>query len=109
MDPLRTPNRSTGEKLDVECQYINTPVDMSKSTFREAIEKQHYRANECWINCLYDHYRDTLLSTDKTRHVVSRAMILDIVGRTEENIQEGIRILSMEQFFCQVSHSGPSL
>ncbi len=74
---------------------------MSKSTFREAIEKQHYRVNECWINCLYDHYRDTLLSTDKTKNVVSRAMILEIVGRTEENIPEGIGILSMEPFFVR--------
>ena len=74
---------------------------MNKSTFREAIEKQHYRVNECWINCLYDHYRDTLLSTDKTRHLVSRAMILDIIGRTEENIQEGMGILSVEPFFAR--------
>ena len=65
IDPLTTPNRNT-DKVDKEYLYINTPVDMSKSTFREAIEKQHYRVNECWINCLYDHYRDTLLSTEKT-------------------------------------------
>ncbi len=64
VDPFTTPSRDT-EKVDREFIYINTPVDMSKSTFREAIEKQHYRVNECWINCLYDHYRDTLLSTEK--------------------------------------------
>ena len=102
MDPLRTPNRCIGEKVDVECQYINTPVEMSKSTFREATEKQHYRVSECWISCLYDHYRDTLLSTDKSRNVVSRAMILGIVGRAEENTQGGIGILSMEPFFVRL-------
>ncbi len=101
VDPLRSPNKCTGEKVDVECQCINTLVDVSKSTFREAIEKQHYRVNECWVNCLCDRYRDTLLSTGKTRNVVSRAMILDIVGRAQENIQEGTGILSMEPFFVK--------
>ena len=106
-DPLRSPNRCTGEKVDVECQYINTLVDMSKSTFREAIEKQHYRVNECWANCLYDHYRDTLLSTDKSRNVVSRAMILDTVGRTEHPARRWNLVYGA--LLRQVSHSGPSL
>ena len=52
IDPLRTPNRSTGEKVDVECQYTNILVNTTKSTFKEAIETQHDRGNECWISCL---------------------------------------------------------
>ena len=108
IDPLTSPSRNT-EKVDKEYLYINTPVDMNKSTFRAAIEEQHYRVNECWINCLYDHYRDTLLSTEKTRNVVSRAMILEVIGRTEENIQLGLGILSMEPPFFKISPSSPSL
>ena len=105
---MTTPNRNP-DKVDTEYLNTSTPVDMNKSTFRESIEKQHYRVSECWINCLYDHYRDTLLSTEKTRNVVPRAMILEIIGRTEENIQLGLGIMSMEPFSVKISPSGPSL
>ena len=37
LDPLRTLNRSTGEKVDVECQHINSPVDMNKSTLEKPL------------------------------------------------------------------------
>ena len=44
------------------------------------------------MNTLYDFYGDNLLSDNKKRNCISRSMILDIIGKTEDNIKEGISI-----------------
>ena len=49
--------------------------------------KKHYIENDCWINTLYDFYGDNLLSQDKKRNVITRNIILEILGRTEANIK----------------------
>ena len=48
---------------------------------------QHNIENACWINTLYDLYGDNLLSQDKKRNVITRDMILETLGRTEDNIK----------------------
>ena len=72
--------------------YINTELDLSQKTFKESIAKRHYKENECWINTLYDVYGDNLLSQDKNRNLITRPIILEILGRTEYNIKEGLYI-----------------
>ena len=57
--------------------------------------------NECWINTLYDFYGDNLLSQDKKRNVITRDIILETQGRTEDNIKEGLSISEILPFFVK--------
>ena len=58
--------------------------------------------NECWINALYEIYGDSLLRTNKQqRYVITRAKILEIIGKTEENVKEGITWKEILPFFVK--------
>ena len=56
-NPKRTAKRST-ENIAIKYAYINNELDLSKNTFKEAIEKKKYIKNQCWINTLMDVYED---------------------------------------------------
>jgi hypothetical protein len=68
-------------------------------TFKEAIKRQPLQRNECWINSLYDFYGDKLLNPEKKRCLITRASILETIGKTEENIQNGISHRDILPFF----------
>ena len=55
---------------------------MEASTFKEALGKQNYAKDECFINSIYDFYHDSVLKTDKKRSVITRASILKTIGKT---------------------------
>ena len=57
--------------------------------------------NECWINSIYDCYHDTLLRTDKKRNMITRATILEVLGRTEDNIKQGLTVDDVLPFFVK--------
>lgn len=88
----------SGEKVSINNKYIETTVDTSFDTFVEAIAKKNHVRNECWINTLVDVYGDTLMSNRK-REVVNREKILEIIGKTEESIKEGISVKDVQPFF----------
>jgi hypothetical protein len=89
-DPADIPRRSDG-KVGITYKYRTNQLDITKDTFKEAIANKKYIKNECWINALYEIYGDSLLRTNKQqRYVITRAKILEIIGKTEDNIQEGI-------------------
>ena len=48
---------------------IFTFIDKINNKVKD-MEKHRYIRNECWINTLYDVYKDNLLSSDKKRNVV---------------------------------------
>jgi hypothetical protein len=48
-----------------------------------------------------DIYGDTLLSKDKQRYRLTREKLLQIIGRTEETIANGLTIQEMEPFFVK--------
>jgi len=81
--------------------YINTEFDLTTDTFTEAIDNDNYVVNECWLNTLYDFYKDTLLSTTKQRNVITRQKILEIIDRTEDNIKEGLTFEDVIPFFIK--------
>jgi hypothetical protein len=88
-DPADIPRRSDG-KVGITYKYRTNQLDITKDTFKEAIANKKYIKNECWINALYEIYGDSLLRTNKQqRYVITRAKILEIIGKTEDNIQEG--------------------
>ena len=99
-DQVKTKKRNDS-KQSIKYSYISTPLDLSKDTFAEAIKNNNYIKNECWINTLYDFYKDTLLSTNKKRNVITREIILKIIGKSEETIKSVISIDDMTPF-CQV-------
>ena len=55
--------------------------------------------SECWINTLYDNYEQTLLRSDKRNNLITRETILEVLGRTEEHIKEGLAIKEVLPFF----------
>jgi hypothetical protein len=74
LDPKKS-KKKTEDKLAIEYRYCSNTLDLTKNTFMEAIQKNHYRKNECWINALYDHYSDNLLRDTKRRNYISRQTI----------------------------------
>ena len=61
--------------------------------------------SECWINTLYDNYDQTLLRSDKQKNLITRETILEVLGRTEDNIKEGVTIKEVLPFFFLKSTS----
>ena len=62
--PLDTPLRNQ-EKVSIYHKYIETPVNLEYETLREAIENKNYVENECWLNAITEHYKESLLSKKK--------------------------------------------
>ena len=98
-DPASTAKRAAGQKLTIDYKYTCNALDLTKDTFEEAIKLEHYREDECWVNALYDFYEDNLLSPDKKRNLINRDTILDVLGRTEDNLKDGLRIEDVVPFF----------
>ena len=87
VDPATIPKRAAGDKVAINYKYRTNPIDLSKDTFKEAIQLDKYISHECWINALYDFYSDTLFRTDKLqRYVITREKILEVINRTEEHL-----------------------
>ena len=55
--------------------------------------------SECCINTLYDNYEQTLLRPDKQNNLITRETILEVLGKTEEDIKEGLTIKEVLPFF----------
>ena len=91
--PQKAKNKGT-EKLAAFYRFTTTELDMEASTFKEALGKQNYAKDECFINSIYDFYHDSVLKTDKKRNVITRANILKTIGKTEENVKDGLSIQS---------------
>ena len=96
--PLRVAHRS-GEKLMIQYMYCSNQLDLTKSTFREAMIQERYVKHECFLNAIYDTYRDSLLSPSKKRYVITRQILLDLLQRTEETIKEGLTVEDVLPFF----------
>ena len=48
--------------------------------------------SECWFNTLYGNYEHTLLRTDKKKDLMTRETILEVLGKTEKDIKDGLTI-----------------
>ena len=56
-------------------------------------------ASECWVNTIYVNFQDKLLRPDKTKNIITRETILDVLGRTEEDIKDGLTTDEVLPFF----------
>ena len=54
--PPENQNLRDATNISIYNKYIETEIDPSYSTIKEALAKKHYTENECWINSLLDHY-----------------------------------------------------
>ena len=89
--PKQAKNRDT-DKIAAYYRFTTTDLDLEADTFKEAISKGNYAKDECFINSIYDFYSDNLLRSDKKRNVINRAVILKTIGKTEENVKEGLSV-----------------
>ena len=96
-DPIQTKKRS-GDKVAIAFKYCSYQLDLSKKTFREALYKDNRKSSECWINTIFDNF-SKLLRPDKTKNLITRETILKVLGRTEEDIKEGLTIEEVLPFF----------
>ena len=95
-------NLTKSENVSIFHRYIETEVDVEKLTLKEAIQKEHYRENECWINSLMDFYGDTLMRQKRGSLAknMTRENILKTLQMTEEEfITEGASIRQMTRVF----------
>ena len=99
-DPKRIKNKS-GSQVAAYYRYSTTELDLTVDTFKEAIAKTHYVKNECFLNSIYDFYKDNLLSTAKQRNVITRASLLETIGKTEEEVKQGLSIEDVMPFFVK--------
>jgi hypothetical protein len=86
------------QKISMNSKYIETKLDTSFNTFKEAIAKTPYTINECWLNTLMDVYGDSLMASNK-REIINREKILQILGKTEETVKDGISVNHILPFF----------
>ena len=93
-------NFMNSQMVSINCKYVHTTWDLSYDSFVQAIAKKNYNKNECWINSIIDFYGDTLMD-EKKRSVLTRAKLLSIIGKTEENIKDGVKYKDILPFFIQ--------
>ena len=58
------------------------------------------KKDECWINTIYDFYKNTLLS-DKRRKHITRETILNDSGMTEDTLKKGISLNKIVVLFFE--------
>ena len=89
------------QKISMYHKYIDTRLNLECETFDEAIKNNIYIEKECCINTLYDYYGDGLLNPNKKQksYLITREMILETVGKTEDNIKDGIKLPELKLFF----------
>ena len=81
--------------------YIQTPLDPEFETFKEAINVEHYKENECWFNTITDWYKDTLMGEKRReKNRLTKESMLKLMNKTEEDFKtNGASIQDMVPVF----------
>ncbi len=69
----RKPKNKDAQNISAYYRFTTTELDLEASTFKEAISKHSDTKGECFINSIYDLFRDTLMEADEQRNVINRA------------------------------------
>ena len=86
-DPAASRKRAAGEKVAIQFRYC------SNTAFRGALQKGSRRMSERWINTLYDNYQKTLIRPQKkAKNLIARATMLEVLGRTKQNVRESLSV-----------------
>ena len=98
-NPLEVKRRDT-QHIGINSRYCLTTLDLTHETFEKAIYNSKYVKNQCWLNTLNDVYESNLLKQDKApRYRISKEKILQILGKTEAELEEGLSIQDVVPFF----------
>ena len=101
-NPKRIKNENeSGNQVAAYYRYSTMELDLTVDTFKEAIAKTHYVKDECFLNSIYDFYKDNLLSNAKQRNVITRASLLETIGKTEEEVKQGLSTEDVMPFFVR--------
>ena len=93
-----------GNSISTYYRYIQTEVIAEAETMKEALHKQNYRENECWINALLENFEGTNLTREKRQQkntkTMTRDKVLELLDMTEEEfINTGATINQMDKVF----------
>ena len=90
-----------GNQISMYHTYINTELRESDNSFYEAMYKEGLFQDECWINSLNDHYKNTLMSPNKWKSKrLTREKVLELIGKTYEDFKEnGASVEEMKPVF----------
>ena len=93
-----------GNSISTYYRYIQTEVNAEAQTMKEALHKQNYRENECWINALLENFEGTNLTREKRQQkntkTLTRNKVLELLNMTEEEfVNTGATINQMDKVF----------
>ena len=84
------------ENVSMYHEYIQTAFNPNAPTIKEAIARNDYIENECWVNALVEHYKDC----PRKKYQLTREKILDVLKMDEEEFnRNGASIEDMEVVF----------
>ena len=97
-----TENLRNADNVSIYHRFVETEIDPSYRTLKEALAKENYREGECWINALVEHYSDTLMKQKRGSLAknLTRDKVLELIGSSEDEfIIHGTSIRKMENVF----------
>ena len=97
-----TENLRNADNVSIYHRFVETEIDTSYRTVKEALAKENYREGECWINALVEHYSDTLMKQKRGSLAknLTRDKVLELTGLSEDEfIKHGTSIMKMENVF----------
>ena len=97
-----TENLRNADNVSIYHRFVETEIDTSYRTVKEALAKENYREGECWINALVEHYSDTLMKQKRGSLAknLTRDKVLELIGLSEDEfIKHGTSIRKMENVF----------
>ena len=72
------------ENVSMYHENIQTAFNPNASTIKEAIARNDYIENECWVNALVEHYKDC----PRKKNQLTREKILDVLKMNEEEFNK---------------------
>ena len=97
--PTKSYAKSAGVKTSLRYRYISTELDLSKETFKQAIEIKNYVDNECWINSFIDFFGN--LFSVQRQEPLTRERLLHSINKTEDDMKHGICIDDMLPLYIE--------
>ena len=83
------------ENVSMYHEYIETEFDPNASTIKEAIARNDYIKNECWVNELVEHYKDC----PRKKYQLTREKILNVLKMDEEEFNKtGLQLKTWKLF-----------
>ena len=70
-------NFMNSQKVNSNCKYVHTTLDLSYDSFVQAIAKNNFNKNECCMNYNIDSYCDSLMDEQKKKRSYQSQIIIN--------------------------------